>query len=279
MNRTLRASLLAAAAVATVGGTASAGGFHVRIGGHVGVRVPHVRWSWARPHYHPRPAIRVTGGIWVGGGVYGGYYYNPGFAEPPPPPPPAPSCDCGTYPPVYPGTQTYAAAPAAPAAPLPRFGIGLFAGGVSADNGAESSDVGLLGRFRLSRGLIIEGEMGKSESADGARIDRRGEGALIWEIGAERTWAPYVLAGFGATRADTADAAATQGFAEIGAGLRWAVTPRVHLTADFRAGSRDTVSGGVDAQPQALTRSVAPPSADGDTEEYSRVRFGGLVYF
>ncbi len=155
----------------------------------------------------------------------------------------------------------------------------MFAGGVTADNGSDSSDVGLLGRFRLTQGLILEGELGKTETADGARVDRRAEGALIWEIGAERPWAPYVLAGLGATHADTVDTAATQGFGELGAGLRWAVTPRVHLTVDFRAGSRDTVSGGKDVQSGGIARTVAPPSADGDTEEYTRVRLGGLVYF
>ncbi|MCE9573758.1 MAG: hypothetical protein K8W52_11440 [Deltaproteobacteria bacterium] len=267
--------------MAVVGGTASAGGFHVRIGGHahVGIRVPHVHWNWSRPHYNSGATIRVHGGIWLGGAAYGGYYYNPGFAEPPPPPPPP--CDCGTgYAPVYPGSQTYAAPAAAPQAPLPRLGIGLFAGGVTADNGSESTDVGLLGRFRLTPGLILEGEIGKSETSDGLRVDRRGEGALIWEIGAERPWAPYLLAGFGATRADTADTAATQGFGELGVGLRWAVTPRLHLTADFRAGSRDTVSGGKDVQSGGvLAKSVAPPTASGDSEEYTRVRFSGLVYF
>jgi hypothetical protein len=258
-------------------------GGHAHFGGgmHVGIRVPHVNWGWSRPRYSVGPRIRVTGGIWLGGGYnYGGYYYNPGFAEPPPP---APTCECGptAYPPVYPGTTTYAAVAAPIEPPLPRFGVGLFAGGVNDANGNAGSDVGLLARFRLSRGLILEGELGKSETANGARVDRRGEASLIWELGAEHPWAPYVLAGFGGTRADTVDVAATQGFGEIGAGLRWAITPRLHLTADFRAGSRDTVSGGVDTPTGGgtLARTIAPPTANGNAEQYTRMRLGAVVYF
>ena len=116
--------------------------------------------------------------------------------------------------------------------------------------------------------------------ANNQRVDRRLEGSLIWEIGAENSWAPYLLAGVGATRADTADAtAATQGFGEVGAGLRWALTPHLHLTADIRAGSRGTVDGGGATQP-AVARTIAPPPAgSGQTENYTRARLAAILYF
>jgi glycine/D-amino acid oxidase-like deaminating enzyme len=59
-----------------------------------------------------------------------------------------------------------------PRPPVPRFGIGLFAGGTGLESGAEGSDVGLLGRFRITPHLVLEGELAKSELFSGARVDR-----------------------------------------------------------------------------------------------------------
>lgn len=296
LTRLVRASLLVAAAafpIAATSSPAAAGGVHVRIGGHAGGHVHvghwgvrggghwsgHVSWGYHPRHYHwaYRPRVRVGGSIWVGT-YYNPYpYYYPTFASPPPAQPP---CECGPsayYPPVYPAPTTAVAA-VAPAPELPRFGIGVFGGGSSTAGKADSNDVGLLGRLRLSRGLLFEGELGKSEMADSQRVDRRLEGALVWEIGADNAWAPYLLAGVGGTRADTADTTATQGFGEVGAGLRWALTPHFHITADIRAGSRGTVQDS-GTQP-VLARDIAPPPAgSGQTENYTRGRLAAILYF
>src|SRR5688572_30504855 len=128
---------------------------HARTGVHI--RTPRVHW---RPRWHySRPArVRVGGSIWVGGG----YYYNRTYAAPPPA-----YCECGpstvpSYYPVAPQPTTYAAAVAV-RPELPRFGIGVFAGGVDIEGDHEGSDYGLFARLRLTPGLSVIGEIGKSE--------------------------------------------------------------------------------------------------------------------
>jgi hypothetical protein len=281
--RLVRHSLLVAAFAAPLfaASSASAGGFHVHIGGGAhwgghwggGYRGPHVRWG-----YRPTNVV-VSGGIWVGGGTYYQPYYQ-GYATPPPA-----YCECppAYYPPVYPAasTATLTPLPSEPA-PMPTFGVGLFAGGTSTAGKADGDDVGLLANLRITRGLLIQGEISKSELADGSRVDRRFEGALVWEIGAENNWAPYLLGGIGVSGADTPDASATESFGEVGVGLRWALSRSFHLTADIRAGSAATME---DDQPVRTTNptpysSIAPPAANsGETEDFTRARIGAMIYF
>jgi hypothetical protein len=294
--RLVRHSLLIAAFAAplAVAAPASAGGFHVHIGGGAhfgagahwgggwggGYRGPHVRWGG----YHPGRVV-VSGGIWVGGGTYyqpyyPGYYgYGYGYAQ-------APVCECGPsayYPPVYPAPSTASMMPLPAEEPrMPTFGVGLFAGGTSTTDKADGNDVGLFANLRITRGLLIQGEIAKSTLADGSRIDRRFEGALVWEIGAENDWAPYLLGGVGVEGADTTDASATQSFGEVGAGLRWALTRSLHLTADIRAGSRETMTDQttIRSAPGTTARTVAPPTADsGVSEDFTRARIGAMIYF
>ncbi|HTJ46483.1 MAG TPA: outer membrane beta-barrel protein [Kofleriaceae bacterium] len=268
-------------------GTASAGGFHVHIGGgahwgghwgggyHWGggsYRAPHVHW-------HTGGSVVVRGGIWVGGGYYDPYYYPTytTYATPPP------ACECGPsayYPPVYPAPSTYAAAVAQPE-PMPTFGVGLFAGGTSTATTPDGSDVGLFANLRISRGLLVQGEMGKTSIDNGARVDRRFEGALVWEIGAENNWAPYILGGLGVETADTSDVSATQNFGELGAGIRWAVSRGFHLTADIRAGSRETMTdnGNTRTAPGTLAAVAPPPADSGQSEDFTRFRLGAMIYF
>lgn len=291
-----RILLASAASLLAFAGTASAGGFHVHIGGGAhfsggahwgggwsgGYRGPHVHWG-----YHPSTTVTVRGGIWVGGGSYWGGYYNPYYyptyyAQPP-------TCECGPnyYPPVYPAPSSYStmAAPAPQPPAMPTFGVGLFAGGTTTStSGGDVSgdDVGLFANLRISRGLLIQGEMGKTTLADSQRVDKRFEGALVWEIGAENSWAPYLLGGLGVESADTSDTSATQNFAELGVGLRWALSRNIHITADIRAGSRSTMSDSQTGAPgPARTLStVAPPPADsGQNEDFTRVRLGAMLYF
>ncbi len=160
---------------------------------------------------------------------------------------------------------------------LPRWGLGVAAGGVDVQGEAAGDDLALIGRMRLTPGWSLEGEIGKSELADGSRVDRRLGASLIWELSAYNRWSPYVVGGMGVTQVNVGDDAyeTTQEFGEIGVGLRWAVSPRVHLGADIRAGSR-SASG--DAMPlDTATRAISPPADE--SEEYTRARLSGVLYF
>jgi hypothetical protein len=256
----------------------SRGGGGVRVHARGGFSV---HWSRpARTWYRPRATWSVGGSIYVGGGYYPRYrYYRPYYTE--------------TYVPSYYGTTYYPVAPApAVAAPavyvaarpeLPKFGIGLFAGGVAVEDSDDSSDIGVLARIRLGNGgFLIEGELGKTEYTNDLRVDRRLGGSLIYEIGAYNRLAPYVLAGIGVQQADVAGEFTTnQNFGEIGIGLRYALTPKFHIAVDFRAGSRNSMSSD-DPKPLdgTVARTVAPPSSDSDeSEEYTRARLSALLYF
>jgi opacity protein-like surface antigen len=163
-------------------------------------------------------------------------------------------------------------------APLPRWGLGLAAGGVEVQGEAAGDDLALLGRWRLTGALLAEGEVGKSSLADNTRVDRRLGASLVYELGARRRWSPYLVAGAGVTQVDIGGGVyeSAQSFAEGGAGLRYAVTPRLHLGLDLRAGSRAPLAA--EAEPdQASYRSVTPP--DDAPEAYTRGRLSAIVYF
>ena len=261
------------------------GGGRVRVHAHAGGGVS-VR-SYARPVYRPRATWSVGGRIWVGSSYYPRYryrYYRPYYYYSP-----VPSYYgyySTTYYPVYGNTcgtctTTSAVVAPAPRPELPKFGLGLFAGGVSVEERNESSDVGALARFRLTPGLILEGEIGKQTYEESQRTDRRLGASLLYEIGAYNKLAPYVLAGLGVQQADTAgEYETTQNFGELGIGLRWAVTPHFHLTFDVRAGSRATVSDNTDSVDGTVARTIAPPTEDSsESEEYTRARLAAILYF
>lgn len=200
-----------------------------------------------------------------------------------------------SYYPVAPVAAPGIVAVAAPRPELPKLGVGLFAGGsqVEAQDGGsmhDSDDIGLLGRYRITNGLIIEGELGRTSYDDGqfdnVRVDRRLGASLIYEFGAHNRWAPYVVGGVGVQQAQVADQfESTQDFAEIGLGIRWAVSRQFHLAFDLRAGSRATIDGnGTDVQattPSGTSaRVISPPSADSsESEEYTRGRLSAILYF
>ena len=229
------------------------------------------------------------GHAWVGG--YNPYWYNPYWYYPGY----VPSYYEGSYYPVQ-GQAAYVApgagAPVVVQAPLPRFGIGIFGGKTWTDYNANAAsgsnpntsedDYGLLARFRLTQGLIVEGEIGKTTtSVDGqsdVRVDRRLGGSLIYEIGARNRFAPYVLAGLGVEQASTDGSYnTTMDYGEIGAGLRFAVTPHFHVTFDLRAGERSTVSD--DSSGSVARTAVSPPAQNGDNEDYTRGRLAAILYF
>jgi hypothetical protein len=230
------------------------------VGGHVyvGPRAYYPRYRYYRPYYqyhyyHPVPS-------------YYGYYQQSYY-----PVAPAPV--------AAPGVAVTAPEPRRA---LPKFGLGLFAGGISVEDVDESSDLGVLGRFRLTQGLLIEGELGKTSYGDDLRVDRRLGASLVYEIGAHNRLAPYVLGGLGVQQADVGgEFTTTQNFGELGIGLRLAVTPNVHLLFDIRAGSRASVASD---EPRILedtaARVVSPPSVDSDeSEEYTRARLAAALYF
>jgi hypothetical protein len=261
----------------------AAADIHVRVGGHVRFGTP--RWSVGgyRPIYRPyyRPHYAIGGAIWVGGG---GYYSGSEGYRTYAAPPPAPSCNCGpgAVPSYYPGyystgQNAYYAAPATP--DLPRFGIGAYAGSFDA-NGEPGSDVGLMARLRLTDGLLLEGELGASETQSahdfGLNPESRFGAALVYEIGARNTWAPYLIGGVGATKVD--GAADSRGFGEIGVGLRWALTDNLHLGVDVRAGSKATDNAAY-VPPGAAARVVTPTDPANDRESYTRARLSAMLYF
>ncbi|MCP4449665.1 MAG: hypothetical protein GY811_30695 [Myxococcales bacterium] len=210
-----------------------------------------------------------------------------GFAEPPPPPPvpsyyveyaqPAP-----VYaPPVY-AAPVYAAPlpvlverPMAPvAAPLRRWGLGGFAGSVHVDDQEVGSDLGLVGRYRLSSAWAVEGEIAKTESTSGARVDRRMGGALVWNLPLGHRLKPSLLlgAGYGQSEFGKGELHAEQGYGEVGAGLQYRLSGRLHLTADVRAGTRTTSDEVMYVGKHGVV--------DLDEEEnYSRARIGAMFFF
>lgn len=257
------------------GGTAEAG--HVRFGGGVHVSA---RWHggvsvrYARPAWRPR----LGGSIYVGGyyqprSYY--YYYSPEYV---------PSYYSGSYYPVQPAAAAPGVVAAvAPEPSLPTFGIGVFAGGTNVEDQQDSSDVGLLGRLRLTQGLLLEAELGKTSFQNDLRVDRRIGGSLIWEIGAQNSLAPYLLGGLGVQQADVGGSfTTTQDFGELGVGLRWSLSRNLALTLDVRAGRRQTIdSNQPDAIPVAA-RTIAPPpggSGGNATEDYTRGRLAAILSF
>lgn len=250
------------------------GSAHIRIGGgHVGAPRVRVIRPWWRPRHIHRPVVHVGGHVWLGGG----YYYERPFAQPPPPPA---ACDCGPqyYGPIAPAPAPYVAAAVVAEPPLPRFGVGVFMGGVSVDGEHEGEDVGLMGQFRLTRGLLIEGEIAKNTLEDGGRVDRRMLAGLTWELGPHRRLAPYLTAGLGTSQVEVAGGWEDhQAVAEVGAGLRWRLSDRLALFGDVRLGSRESLDDSPDATPtgDVAARALVPD----DEESYSRVRLGGMITF
>jgi hypothetical protein len=267
--------------VGAMGGTAEAGHAHFsggvrfsgRVAGRVGVR-------FARPHWRPR--VWVGGSVWVGGYYYPRPYYYYYYPESVPSYYYGYGGYGGSYYPVQPSAApgVVAAAPQRP--PMPSFGIGVAAGGSNVDGRKDSSDHSALVRHRLTPGLLIEGELGRTEFENNVRVDRRIGGSLVWEIGAHNSFAPYILGGGGVQQAEVDGSfSTTQEFGEIGVGLRWALSRNLHLTVDVRAGARKAIDSN---QPEVITgtpRSIAPPiGANGDdTENFTRARLAAILYF
>jgi hypothetical protein len=282
------ASLGLALGLGALEGTAEAG--RARFGG--GVRISgrahgSVSVRFARPwRSFWRPRVWVGGSVWVGGYYYPRpyyYYYYPEYV-------PSYYYGYGGYGGGY-GSSYYpeqpnaapgvvAAAPQRP--PMPTFGIGVAAGGSNVDGHKDSSDLSALVRFRLTPGLLIEGELGRTEFENNVRVDRRIGGSLVWEIGARNSFAPYILGGAGVQQADVDGSfSTTQEFGELGVGLRLALSRNLHLTLDVRAGARKAIDSNQPDNVTASVRTIAPPTGNNgdDTEKFTRARLAAILYF
>jgi opacity protein-like surface antigen len=234
---------------------------HVHIGGHGHVVV--------RPYQGPYVRVRPR------------YYWGWGvrFATPPPPPPPC-YYGCATVSAYYtaPAPAVTVAAPAPLPPPVPTFGIGVFAGPVDVEGNEYGTDLGLVGRLRLSNHFRLEGELSKTDIEDGARIDRRVGGALLYDFNPYGRFAPYILGGLGVGRAEMDGRyGANQGYAEVGVGLEWRIASRFSLIGDIRAGQRENrMDDDVEIQPLLQP---APEASMDETENYTRGRLGAILYF
>jgi hypothetical protein len=219
-----------------------------------------------------------------------GWAFGVDFADPPPPPPPcydpcgAPVPVAYVEPPPPPPPMVREIyvhdAPPPPVVVRPRkrrFGIGAFAGSVDVDGQEVGSDLGILGRFRMTRRLSLEAEFARSSISDGGRRDRRFGAALLFDFAPNRTLSPYILggAGFGQTDVEDRELRAGQAYGEVGLGLTYRVSRRFQLVADGRLGQRDTK----DDQVAALMVGGGEDLPIQDEEKYSRLRLGALFFF
>lgn len=270
--RLLAALACAAAVVSTLvveTGTASAQHIRIRARARAHIRIGGGGHVHVRPY--PGPYVRVRPRYYWGWGVR--------FASPPPPPP---SCyeGCATVSAYYtaPAPAVAVAAPLPPP-PVPTFGIGVFAGSVDVEGNEYGTDLGLVGRLRLSDHFRLEGELSKTDIEDGARIDRRVGGALLYDFNPYGSFAPYILAGVGVGRAELDGMyGANQGYGEVGLGLEWRLTRQFALIGDIRAGSRQNRMDDED-EIQPLVSTVPPPATMDEDENYTRARIGALLYF
>jgi hypothetical protein len=290
----------AAAAVATMmalPSTASADRVRVRVGGRGEVRVrgrAHVRIGGPRVYgprvygprvYGPRYRYRpyryryVRPHIYVRPYPY--FYPYWGFRYAAPPPPPGCYAECGPSVSAHYYHQPQPVAVAAVAAPepeLPRLGLGIFGGSVDVENNDAGTDLGLIGRVRLTHRFVLEAEVSKTELADGARVDRRVGGALLFDFSPYNALSPYVLGGggFGQTDVNDGTFTAEQAYAELGVGLHWTLGRHIALFGDLRAGVRE--SNASEDEIAFLRNGPDDPNVD-DNERFTRARVGALLTF
>lgn len=259
------------------------GNVRIRVGSPpVNVRVrsagPRVRYVRHRRHLIDRPPVRLRAGagVYWSGGVYVG-----GFAQPPPPV--VHDCGCGPQavpahyapPPVAPVAAV--AAPIAPEPRLPRWGIGVFAGSTEIESGVVGEDAGLLGRLRVTDSLLLEAEVAKSR-LDELRMDRRLGGAVLYDLAPRSRLSAHLLAGMGVTQVDLGNGSwrSAQQYGELGVGLSFKLSERLHLAGDLRAGAYTPVDGV--PQPQDDRLMLVAPSSDHE-ERYTRGRLSAILSF
>ncbi len=229
--------------------------------------------------------VSIDGGIDVVGVIDAGLSFGIGFSEPPPPPPPAPPVPSyyvvyeePVYAPPAPPAQPYVVKQARAFEPaIKRWGIGAFAGSVRVGEQESGSDVGILGRYRLSPTWSVEGELTKTQTSDSERVDRRLGGAIHWHLPVGKRLRPSLLVGggYGQSEFGKGELHAQQGYGEVGLALQYEVSRSFHIIGDVRAGTRTTnddvmhiAKGG-----QSVDLSVE------EEEDYSRARLGAMIFF
>jgi opacity protein-like surface antigen len=260
----------AAAATALVADPGSAAAQRIRIRARAHAHI-HFGGPYAHVWVRPRPYVFVRPRT---------YYWGWGmrFASPPPPP-----CyeGCASVNAYYtqPAPAVAVAAPVPePEPPIATFGLGVFAGPVDVEGNDYGTDLGLVGRLRLSDHFRLEGELSKTDIDDGARVDRRLGAALLYDFNPWGSLAPYILGGAGVGRAEMDGMyGANQGYGEVGLGLEWRLSRQFSLMADIRAGQRANHRDDDAAEP--LISSSPPPATMDTHENYTRGRIGALLYF
>jgi hypothetical protein len=117
--------------------------------------------------------------------------------------------------------------------------------------------------------------MAKTEMAS-ARVDSRAGGALLYDFSPRSRWSLHLLAGLGMTRVDVQSGTwqGEQQYGELGAGLSWKLSRKLHLAGDLRAGARTRVD---DAPMDTALKSLAPSQEEEET--YTRGRLSAILYF
>lgn len=275
----------------------------VRASGSVRVRVrprarPYRRVTHRRYATPPPPArLHVHGSLYWGGGIYVGprYYYAPpppppppqpycdycepgyqDYAEPPPPPPPAPVAEpaprCTRPSCAPPAPATVVMAPPAPE-PLPRLGIGVYAGSLDVNGGqSQGAELGLFGRLRLTDRLFAEAELAQSEMINATVGGRLGT-ALLFDFSPRSRFSLQVLGGVGVTSEEASSGTiADHTYGEIGAGLTYRPTRSLHLAADLRVGARQPVEA------DGYSSRAAGGGVEAE-DTFSRGRLSAILYF
>ena len=261
----------------------------VRVGASVQIgpdgtyyRPPPRRVRRGRRIYRPVPARRLI----VGGSLWAGNL-TVGWAGPPPPRPQPCPAECGPPPPPptyyryqpryrpQPPSTVYARPAVRPWAP--RFGLGVFGGGVDVEDREGGEAFGLIARFNVGRHLALEGELSRDEIENDVRIDNRAGGAVILNLLPNRRLNPYVLVGGGVLMTDVADGQynTSDPYGEAGIGLELKLSRRLSVSLEGRAGARRRASAG-DPGEMPL-RAIAPPADE--EEAYTRGRLSAMIYF
>lgn len=136
----------------------------------------------------------------------------------------------------------------ATAAPARAGGLtlGVSLGQTDGDELDRTEGIGGFGRWRVGGRAALEVEASRSAPDDEAFTSRRLGGALLLDLGdrGASTVTPYLLAGGGVMRTESAYWIGDHRHLEVGAGLDVAVGKRLWLGVDARLGRRELVHEG-----------------------------------
>jgi hypothetical protein len=152
-----------------------------------------------------------------------------------------------------------------------KLSIGFSRSHVELADDTEGTQRSFVAQLHGKRGWSIELELGRLK-LDGGDVAKTGGAALVKQVG-NRRLRPYVLAGAGGGRYESADGFEQRvRFAEIGGGLMLK-KKRLSIGVDVRRGVRR-----IDAGDEVSAR-MTTPEADDDGERYTRGRVLALINF